>query len=116
MSKVTYLNGLAAEDIAERCYLERGCTTLAKRWRSEAGEIDLIMRAPDAVIFVEVKARRTTSEAAYSISPKQWQRIMSSAEIYMSDHGLAHGTDLRFDAALIDRQGTCEIVENAAQF
>lgn len=116
MSRTTYFNGLAAEDIAERTYIENGCTTLAKRWRSAAGEIDLIMRAPDTVIFVEVKARRTTSDAAYAISARQWQRIMTSAEIFMSDRGLAHGTDLRFDAALIDRHGTCEIIENAAQF
>lgn len=113
MSRATYFNGMAAEDIAERQYHAMGFETLEKRWRSEAGEIDLIMRSPQTVVFVEVKARRTTADAAYAISMKQWQRIMASAEIFAAQKGFAHSTDLRFDAALIDRQGVCEIVENA---
>ena len=66
--------------------------------------------------FVEVKARKSIEVAAASISPKQWQRIMTSAQIYVSDAGLPVNTDLRFDAALIDQAGNCEIVENAPVF
>lgn len=115
MSQRNYLNGLAAEDIAERIYRARGHETLAKRYRSEAGEIDLITRIGDVVVFTEVKARRTRDQAAHAIRPAQWQRIMTSAELYIDAQNL-NGIDLRFDAALIDQSGTCEIIENAAQF
>lgn len=115
MSKTNYLNGLAAEDIAERIYSERGHQTLAKRYRSDAGEIDLITRTATQIVFTEVKARKTHDQAAYAISPNQWARIMQSAEIYVATHHLI-GIDLRFDAALIDRNGLCEIIENAPQF
>lgn len=116
MSGSTYLGGLAAEDIAERYYTERGCTVLAKRWRSEAGEIDLILQNSETLIFVEVKARRTRDAAAHAISAGQWARIMASAELFVSAKGLPPSTDLRFDAALIDRSGVCEIIENAPIF
>ena len=113
MSKATYLNGLAAEDIAERWYLAQGYALAQKRWRSKAGEIDLILQKPDLFVFVEVKARKTHADAAHAISAKQWQRIMASAELFVSQQGLPPSTDLRFDAALIDRAGVCEIIENA---
>ena len=116
MSRTTYFNGLAAEEIAERQYLEAGGKTLARRYRSEAGEIDLIIELPDTLVFVEVKARKTLAGAAESISSKQWQRIMASAEIFVSEQAFPLTTDLRFDAALIDRTGNCEIVENAPVF
>lgn len=116
MSRTTYFNGLAAEDIAERFYTEQGFETLEKRWRSDAGEIDLIVNKPDLLVFVEVKARKTHSDAAHTISAKQWGRIMTSAEIFVSERGFPPMTDLRFDAALIDRSGVCEIIENAPVF
>jgi len=113
MSKTTYFNGLAAEDIAERHYTDQGYRLLEKRWRTKAGEIDLIVRAEDVVVFVEVKARKTHDAAAHAITPTQWARIMASAELFMSEHGFPPTTDLRFDAALIDRSGVCQIIENA---
>lgn len=116
MSSRNYHNGLAAEDIAERAYLARGATTLARRFRSEAGEIDLIMKEGPLIIFVEVKARRNHARAAHSISQKQWQRIGLSAQIYLDEHAIATTTDLRFDAVLIDAKGYADIIENAAQF
>ncbi len=116
MSKTTYLNGLAAEDIAERYYMEKGYELVEKRWRSQAGEIDLIVRSDDVLIFVEVKARKTHADAAHAISEKQWMRIMGSAELFVSERGLPPLIDLRFDAALIDQSGVCEIIENAPVF
>lgn len=113
MSRTTYLNGLAAEDIAERLYVEKGYTLLEKRWRGKAGEVDLILSGPDLVVFVEVKARISHEAAAHAITPRQWSRIMASAELYMSEKELPPTTDLRFDAALIDRAGVCQILENA---
>ena len=113
MSQMTYLNGLAAEEIAERYYIARGYSLVKKRWRSKAGEIDLIVEKEGLIVFVEVKARKTHEAAAHAITPTQWARIMTSAEIFVSEEGYPPSTDLRFDAALIDRSGMCEIIENA---
>lgn len=116
MSKRNYLNGISAEEIAERLYLEKGYHLMAKRWRSPAGEIDLIFQAGDLIVFTEVKARRTHEAAVRSISHHQWARIAQSAEIFVSELGRAVETDLRFDAALVDRSGECVLIENAPEF
>jgi len=111
-----YLNGLAAEDAAERWYVERGAEPVAKRWRSAAGEIDLILRDNGILVFVEVKMRKSVETAAYAISGRQWARITAAAEAYLAQNTLSLNTDLRFDAALLDRHGHIEIIQNAAPY
>lgn len=108
-----HMAGLAAEEIAERHYLARGAAVLARRWRSAAGEIDLVIEEAGVVVFVEVKARETHSAAAQSISPRQWRRVAASAEVFMSEAGRAGG-EMRIDAALVDASGALEVIENAA--
>ena len=111
-----YYNGLAAEDVAARWYTERGAECVAKRWRAQTGEVDLIVRQAGVLVFVEVKARKTIDAAAYSISPRQWARITATAEMFLAENNLSLDTDLRFDAALLDRHGKIEVIENAAPY
>lgn len=85
----------------------------ATRWRCPEGEIDLVIDTPDAVIFVEVKARRGHDRAA--VTARQWARIGAAATRY-----LAENTDgarpCRFDLVLVDRMGRIECIENARSF
>ncbi|MEM9010088.1 MAG: YraN family protein [Pseudomonadota bacterium] len=109
----SYLGGLAAEDIAARLYTEEGATILAHRWRSAAGEIDLIVVRGDLLIFVEVKARRTLSAAAHALSPRQQARLQAAIESFLAETGRSLATEVRFDVVLVDRQGQVERIENA---
>ena len=52
----SYQAGLAAEDIAARDYQAKGGAILARRWRCPAGEIDLIIRMPDCIVFCRGQA------------------------------------------------------------
>ena len=108
-----YFSGLAAEEIAESAYLERGCEVLARRWRSAAGEIDLIVLDDGVTVFIEVKSRASHTAASEAISRRQWQRVATSAQVFMSETG-RDGGDMRFDAALVDASGKLELIENAA--
>ncbi len=115
-----YFNGVAAEEIAARIYSELGGEVIARRWRSPAGEIDLVVRLGGALVFVEVKARRSRDAAAHAISPAQWRRLGSAAELFMdaqqSGHRGLDGLVCRFDAVLVDAEGRTERVENAYSF
>lgn len=110
----TFRHGLAAEDAVARWYHARGAAPVASRWRCPAGEIDLIVRLGPTLVFVEVKTRRKLRDAAHAISQAQWARIMAAAECYLAENDLPLDTDLRFDAALLDRHGHLEVIENAA--
>ena len=59
-----YCAGHAAEASVARLYEDRGIAICARNWRGITGEIDLIGRQGDEVIFVEVKQSRTHDMAA----------------------------------------------------
>jgi len=113
-----YLSGLSAEDQALRAYQRRGAELLARRYRNEAGEIDLILLLDEILVFVEVKRRKNRAELADSISESQWRRLGLAANHYMmlytAETGAIRGC--RFDVVLVGADGKLEIIENARTF
>ena len=57
MRGAQYVSGLNGEAAAEDYLLGQGMTCVARRYRAEDGEVDLVMEDGDCVVFVEVKAR-----------------------------------------------------------
>ncbi|HET9023841.1 MAG TPA: YraN family protein, partial [Burkholderiaceae bacterium] len=49
--------GAAAEDAAARHLSASGCRVLARNARYREGELDLVVRERDVVVFVEVRLR-----------------------------------------------------------
>lgn len=109
----SYQAGLAAEDIAARDYQAKGGAILARRWRCPAGEIDLIIRMPDCIVFAEVK-HRTGGIEDDPVTPKQWRRLEAAAETY-TVRAETGQRPLRFDLVVIDGSGKVVIYENARQ-
>jgi putative endonuclease len=60
-----YRRGHRGEWLAALALMLKGYRILARRHRTKLGEIDLIARRGDLVLFVEVKARRTLIENAF---------------------------------------------------
>lgn len=110
---VSYHGGLAAEEQVERHYARAGIAVCARRWRGTRGEIDLIARRGQEVIFIEVKKSRTHAEAMAHLSPAQIARICETATEFLAGEPQGQLTDIRIDVALVDGQGRIEIVENA---
>ena len=74
-----------------REYLERlGCHFIEANWRCKQGEIDLVMRDGDMLVFVEVKTRRsqTTETGFESITPAKRRRLIRAAYVYVEAHTL----------------------------
>lgn len=111
--QVAYLSGLAAEASVEREYTRRGFRCLARRWRGPGGEIDLVFRDDDRIVFVEVKAGPTHDAAAERVSRRQADRIALSAQTYLDRLPCGGLTDMRIDVALVDRTGRVSVLENA---
>ena len=111
MSRMAYHAGLAAEDIARALYPE--AEERARRARTPAGEIDLILRTPLTLIFVEVKARKTHDDAAHSLSAAQQARILAGAEAWMAANDISPLTPCRFDLVTVAADGSARKLENA---
>ena len=110
---VSYHAGRCAEDSVAHLYLTSGLQVVARRWRGTAGEIDLIARNGDALVFIEVKKSRTHAEAASHLSERQMRRIWQTASEFLGSEPNGMDTESRFDVALVDEVGRIEIVENA---
>lgn len=108
-----HVAGICAEDIVARHYDRQGRAVTDRRWRGRSGEIDLVARDGEDVVFVEVKAARDFATAADRISLRQMARLYGAATEYMDTLPGGGARDLRFDVALVDGQGRIEILENA---
>jgi putative endonuclease len=93
--------GLKAEALARFYLMLKGWRSLAGRYKTPVGEIDLIMKRGKTIIFVEVKARQDRAEALSSISHSQQQRIIRAARWWLTRHPHASDLTLRFDVVII---------------
>lgn len=62
-----------------------------------AGEIDLIMRKGNTIVFVEVKKRKTFDEAADALSVKQRMRIVKGSQAFLRDYPEYKDCYIRYD-------------------
>ena len=99
--QVAFRLGISAESRAAAYLVAKGFRILARRWRSPAGEIDIIASRRKLLIFVEVKARDSFDDAAWSVSDRQRARIAAAAEAWLARQGDHPFEDMRFDAVLV---------------
>ena len=99
--QVAFRTGLSAESRAAALLIAKGFRILARRWRSPVGEIDIIARRRSLLVFVEVKARETMDEAAWSVTERQRARIIAAAEAWLARNTDPRIQDIRFDAILV---------------
>ena len=99
--QVAFRLGISAESRAAAFLIAKGYRILARRWRSPAGEIDIIACRRQLLIFVEVKARDKFDDAAWSVTDRQRSRIAAAAEIFLARIGEHQFRDMRFDAVLV---------------
>lgn len=95
--------GRGAERLAAALLRAKGYRILARRFRSPAGEVDLVAARGRVLAFVEVKRRATSAEAAEAVTAKSRIRIARAAEHFIIRHPQWADRDLRFDAVLVGR-------------
>ncbi|MCF0142562.1 MAG: YraN family protein [Parasporobacterium sp.] len=97
--------GTAYEEKAAAYLREKGFEILEKNYRKARGEIDLIARDRDYLVFIEVKYREALNQggAQYAISRSKQQTIGRIAQWYISEHHIPADTFCRFDAVLINK-------------
>lgn len=111
--KTSYSIGLQAEKRAKELLEAKQYQILAHRYKTEAGEIDLVAKRGDHLAFVEVKKRKTHEEAAYSILPRQKARIAMAAELFLSEHLSLSSCSASFDVILVSQAQRCAHIEQA---
>jgi putative endonuclease len=95
--------GQHGENAAAQFLMRAGCTILDRNWRTEQGEIDLIAREGDQLLFVEVRTRASSQFGSpeESITPSKAQKIMLAAQDYLVTHADSE-LNWRIDVIAID--------------
>jgi putative endonuclease len=99
-SRVTL--GKLGETLACDALARAGYAILARRYRTRIGEIDIVCRDGPAVVFVEVKARRSIRFGwpAEAVTPRKQRRILTMAQVYLSRYRF-EGRPCRFDVVSV---------------
>ncbi|CAN5897570.1 YraN family protein [soil metagenome] len=95
----------------------QGYELVERNYRTRYGEIDLVLRQKNTLVFVEVKLRTGTGygDPLESVTPRKQDQVRAVAEQYL-DEVEPQFTDLRFDVVGIivgNGKSTVSHVENA---
>lgn len=93
--------GDAAESLAADFLQRRGLIILERNYRCRFGEIDLVARSGELLVFVEVRARSSEAfgGAAGSITATKRRRLVATARHYIATHRVDRAC--RFDVVLV---------------
>ena len=117
MTKERLILGRLGEDLARKRLKDLGYRILETNYRCPLGEIDLIARDGDTLVFVEIKTRRNQpSGLAKEAVHKRKQAQLSKAALAYMKHKNLWGSKARFDVVAIgmsDGKKEVEIIQDA---
>lgn len=95
--------GAAYEQCAAQYLKQKGYHILEQNFRCRQGEIDLIARDGEYLVFVEVKYRRDTrmGEGSEAVDGRKQRRITDCARYYLYCHREYQDSPCRFDVVTI---------------
>ena len=117
MTKERLALGKAGEDIAFKRIKKLGYKCIERNYRCALGEIDLIARHDNCLVFIEIKTRkgRDTGYAKEAVNYRKMRQVSKAALNYMKENGCCD-TKSRFDVVAVsinDGKPDIEIIENA---
>ena len=109
--------GIDSENAAAVYLKHAGYRIVARNYRNAIGEIDIIAKDGATLVFVEVKARRSSrfGSAKTAVTHQKMARLARAAMMYLKETG-QFGTSARFDVVTIDGTGPnrkMDIIRNA---
>lgn len=93
-------------------YLEgKGLILLTRNYHCRRGEIDVIMRDGNFLVFVEVRYRKNNlfGSAAESVTRQKQQRLLTTASYYLQNEKCNADTACRFDVISVSGQHNLHI-------
>lgn len=117
MTKERLALGKAGEDIAFKKLKKLGYKCIERNYRCTLGEIDIIARHGDCLVFIEIKTRkgRNTGYAKEAVNYRKIKQISKTALNYMKEKDCCD-IKSRFDVVAVsinDGKPDIEVIQNA---
>lgn len=105
--------GQDAENMAHDYLLMHGLKLIMRNYQCKLGEIDLIMRDKDYLVFVEVRFRSNQNfgTSSETVTYFKQTKLLRTAQVYLQQHRLTDKVPCRFDVVAITQVGTQPVVE-----
>jgi putative endonuclease len=99
--------GRRGENLAAQYLVTKGHEIVARNWRCEVGELDLVIRDGDCLAFVEVRTRRGRSLGSpeESITQAKQARLITLGQAYVQANEWAGDWRIDVVAVEMDRRG-----------
>jgi len=103
----TFHKGRAGEDAAASFLEGKGLSIIAKNFRSNWGEVDIIAVDGETLVFTEVKAwsRYGFDSLEHSVNSKKQRKIIETANYFLELHRKYRYMAIRFDVLFIAPSG-----------
>lgn len=97
--------GTQFENLAANYLQQHQLIVLQRNFRCKLGEIDLIAKEKDCLVFAEVRYRKSSAfgSAAESITAAKQQKIIRTAQVYLQHKSWAQNVKCRFDVIAISQ-------------
>ena len=94
--------GAYGERVAARWLSDAGMLVLDRNWRCASGELDIVARDGDTIVFCEVKTRRTQRFGVPSeaVGYNKMRRLRALATMWFAEHPECRGA-ARFDVVSV---------------
>ena len=106
--------GDAAEELACRHLDRSGFTIVERNYRTKVGEIDIVARKGDVLVFVEVRSLEAPDFGTpeESVTPAKRRRIVATARRYLSNVPPSSWREARFDVIAIEGSGEAAVLRH----
>ena len=105
------------EKLAANYLQEHGMEIIQLNYYCKMGEVDIITKDGDYLVFVEVKYRKTAAKgsALSAVTFNKMRKISRVADYYMFSHDFGGNTSVRFDVVAIE-EGHLTHIKNAFEY
>jgi len=108
--------GKIGEDVAANFLKQNGYEILEQNYFYNHGEIDIVAKEKNVLVFVEVKSRRTTTfgEPEESVTPKKQELLRRTAEGYVIEKNIGD-MNCRFDVVSVvlkNGKAECKVLKD----
>jgi putative endonuclease len=89
-------------------------TIVERNFRTRGGEIDIVAREGDVLVFVEVRSREVPGFGTpeESVTPAKRRRIVATARQYLSNVPPSSWREARFDVIAIEGVGNGAVIRH----
>jgi len=105
--------GAYGEAVAAKHLVEAGMVLLDRNWRCSSGEIDLVLRDGQTLVFCEVKTRSSTAYGSplESVGAQKASRLRRLAALWIEAHGV-RARDVRIDLVGVLHSAATTVVDH----